>query len=82
MTDRTAGRIVLAMALLAAAGVAAACESDIDRQMRLEREALESSGELDDLKGQLETQNPDPYDPQTRNPTIRGPANRGRSRRR
>jgi len=66
MTYRSAGRTALALALLVAAGMTAACESDVDRAMREEREALKASGELEDLEQQLETQNPDPYDPKTR----------------
>ena len=56
-------RLVLTGSILALAGLLLACESDVDRQMRLEREALEASGELEDLEGQLNTVNPDPYDP-------------------
>jgi len=54
-------RLLLAAALLAGAGLAAACESDVDRQMRLEREALEEAGKLEALEQQLDTTNPDPY---------------------
>ncbi len=56
-------RLVLTGSILALAGLLLACESDVERQMRLEREALEASGELEDLEGQLNTVNPDPYDP-------------------
>jgi hypothetical protein len=49
--------------MLAFAGMTAACESDVERQMRLEREALKKSGELEELEEQVETVNPDPYDP-------------------
>lgn len=54
-------RLLLVAALLAFAGLTAACESDVDRQMRLEREALKKSGELEELEQQLDTTNPDPY---------------------
>ncbi|WP_340119958.1 hypothetical protein [Pelagibius sp. 7325] len=54
-------RPLLAATMLVLAGLVAGCESDIDRQMRLEREALEKSGELEELEGQLNTKNPDPY---------------------
>ena len=63
MTYRSAGRTALALALLAAAGMTAACESDVDRAMREEREALKASGQLEELEDQLQTKNPDPYDP-------------------
>ncbi|GAB4224412.1 MAG: hypothetical protein Tsb0032_28930 [Kiloniellaceae bacterium] len=56
-------RLLLIGTLVVAAGLAAACESDIDRKMRLEREALKDSGELEKLEGQLDTVNPDPYAP-------------------
>lgn len=55
--------LLLVGTLLALAGLTAACESDIDRQMRQEREALKKSGELEELEGQLNTTNPDPYAP-------------------
>lgn len=66
-------RPVTFAAILTLAGLTAACESDVDRQMRLEREALEAQGELEELEGQLNTTNPDPYDPEKR-----GTINRGR----
>jgi hypothetical protein len=52
---------VLAATMLILAGLVAGCESDIDRQMRQEREALKKAGELEELEGQLNTKNPDPY---------------------
>ncbi|MEQ9627223.1 MAG: hypothetical protein RLO02_03435 [Roseitalea porphyridii] len=54
-------RPLLAATMLVLAGLVAGCESDIDRQMRQEREALKKAGELEELEGQLNTQNPDPY---------------------
>lgn len=54
-------RLLLAGAMLAIAALTAACESDAERQMRLEREALQKSGELEELEKQLNTTNPDPY---------------------
>jgi hypothetical protein len=59
----SAGRGLLLGTLLALAGMTAACESDIDREMRQEREALKKAGELEELEGQLNTTNPDPYAP-------------------
>lgn len=56
-------RQVLVAAMLGLAGLTAACESAMEREMRLEREALEASGKLDELENQLNTVNPDPYDP-------------------
>ena len=76
MTNRRTGRMVLAMALLAATGLAVGCESDIDREMRLEREALEESGELEELEQQLNTVNPDPYDPEKNTSRFRGGHNK------
>ena len=55
------GRWLLLGAALTLAGLTASCESDIDREMRQEREALKKSGELEELEGQLNTTNPDPY---------------------
>jgi len=51
--------------LLALVGVAltAACETAAERQQRLEREAYIESLDLEELKGSLDTVNPDPYDP-------------------
>lgn len=63
MFDAKKSRLFLVATALAFAGLTAACESDVERQMRLEREALEESGELEELEGQLNTVNPDPYDP-------------------
>jgi hypothetical protein len=54
-------RPLLAATMLVLAGLVAGCESDIDRQMRQEREALKEAGELEELEGQLDTKNPDPY---------------------
>lgn len=54
-------RPFLAVTLLAFAGLTAACESSIEREMRLEREALKKSGELEELQNQVDTVNPDPY---------------------
>jgi len=62
---------VLAATMLVLAGLVAGCESDIDRQMRQEREALEKAGELEELEGQLNTTNSDPYSKEevgTKNP--------------
>lgn len=73
MRRATKNRLATAGTLLLLAGLTAACESDVDRQMRLEREALEAEGELEELEGQLNTTNPDPYDPKKR-----GTINRGR----
>lgn len=69
MFDAKKSRLFLAGTVLALAGLTAACESAVERQMRLEREALEATGELEKLEGQLDTVNPDPYDPKktTRN---------------
>ena len=63
MAYRIAGRILTIVALFTFGGLLAACESDVDRAMRLEREALKKSGELEKLEEQLNTTNPDPYDP-------------------
>ena len=63
MFHREVLRLGLVGAMLAIAGLTAACESTVEREMRLEREALEASGELEELEGQLNTVNPDPYDP-------------------
>lgn len=53
------GLLVLA-AFLAAAGLNA-CESATEREARLEREAYMKSLDVEELKKQLETVNPDPY---------------------
>ncbi len=63
MTYRTTGRTLLVTALLALAGLTAACESDAERAARLEREALIKAGKMEELQNSLETVNPDPYDP-------------------
>lgn len=75
MFEARISRLVLAVSMVIFAGLTAACESDVDRQMRLEREALEKQGDLEELEGQLNTVNPDPYDP-----AVRGTQNIGRSR--
>lgn len=67
-----AGRGLLLGTLLALAGMTAACESDIDREMRQEREALKKAGELEELEGQLNTTNPDPYGPGERKTVNNG----------
>jgi hypothetical protein len=54
-------RLLLAGAMVAIAGLTAACESNVQREMRLEREALKKSGELEELQNQVNTVNPDPY---------------------
>jgi hypothetical protein len=70
-------RFLLVGAALALAGLTAACESAVEREMRLEREALKKSGELEELEGQLNTTNPDPYAP-----SAVGTRNIGRSKQR
>ena len=55
------GRWLLLGVALTLAGLTAACESDIDREMRQAREVLKKSGELEELESQLNTTNPDPY---------------------
>ena len=69
-------RIPVLGVLLAAAALTAACETAAEREARLEREAYVESLDVEELKNQLETVNPDPYDPKSRR-TI----NRGRLRR-
>lgn len=54
-------RLLLAAALVAVAGVTAACESAAERQARLEREAYLESLDVEALKNSLKTVNPDPY---------------------
>jgi hypothetical protein len=71
MFDAKLKRLLLAGALVAAAGLTAACESDVQRQMRLEREALKESGELEELQKQVDTVNPDPYAPSPTKPVGR-----------
>jgi hypothetical protein len=63
MFDANRKRLLLAAAMVATAGLAAACESDVQREMRLEREALKKSGDLEELQKQLDTVNPDLYAP-------------------
>ncbi|WP_193368074.1 hypothetical protein [Pelagibius marinus] len=65
MFDAKNSRLILVATVLALAGLTAACESAVEREMRLEREALKESGELEELEKQVETVNPDPYDPKT-----------------
>ncbi len=77
MFDAKSSRLILVATMLAFAGMTAACESNVEREMRLEREALKESGELEELENQVNTVNPDPYDPKTR-----GTINRGRFSRR
>jgi hypothetical protein len=55
-------RLFLVAALLAAAGLTA-CESAAEREARLAREAYIKSLDVEELKKQLETVNPDPYAP-------------------
>jgi hypothetical protein len=55
-------RLFLVAALLAAAGLTA-CESAAERDARLAREAYLKSLDVEELKKQLETVNPDPYAP-------------------
>ncbi|MEO3431479.1 hypothetical protein AAFN88_21660 [Pelagibius sp. CAU 1746] len=64
MFDAKISRLILVATALTFAGLTAACESDIERKMRLEREALKKSGELEELENQVNTVNPDPYDPE------------------
>jgi len=60
-TDRK--RLLLVAAMLAVAGLTAACESAAERQARLEREAYIKTLDVEELKNSLETVNPDPYAP-------------------
>ncbi|WP_420347565.1 hypothetical protein [Pelagibius sp.] len=55
-------RVICLLLALAGTGLTAACESAAERQQRLEREAYIESLDLDELKGSLDTVNPDPYD--------------------
>jgi hypothetical protein len=55
-------RLLLVAALLAVAGLTAACESAAEREARLAREAYVKSLDVEELKKQLETVNPDPAD--------------------
>jgi hypothetical protein len=55
-------RLFLVAALLAVAGLTA-CESAAERDARLAREAYLESLDVEELKKQLETVNPDPYAP-------------------
>lgn len=54
---------MLVAALMAVAGLTAACESEAERRARLEREAYIKQLNVEELKKQLETVNPDPYAP-------------------
>jgi hypothetical protein len=65
-------RLLLAGAMLALAGLTAACESAAERQARLDREAYLESLDVEELKGSLETVNPDPYDPHGRGTSNMG----------
>src|SRR3546814_4662743 len=68
-------RLFLVAALLALAGLTA-CESAAEREERLAREAYIESLDIEELKKDLETVNPDPY---ARDKTRTG--NIGRSKR-
>ena len=65
-------RIPLIAVLLAAAALTAACETAAEREARLEREAYVESLDVEELKKQLDTVNPDPYDPKNRRTINRG----------
>jgi hypothetical protein len=56
-------RIFLIGALLAMAGLTTGCETNAERQARLEREAFMKTVDVEELKKQLNTVNPDPYAP-------------------
>ncbi|MGF1594937.1 MAG: hypothetical protein ACFCUW_16770 [Kiloniellaceae bacterium] len=56
-------RLLLVGAMLAIAGLTAACESAAERQARLDREAYIKSLDVEELKESLETVNPEPFDP-------------------
>ena len=56
-TPRALTLAALAMVL----GMTAACETAEERALREEREAYIESLDVDELKGSLETVNPDPY---------------------
>ncbi|MGF1632044.1 MAG: hypothetical protein ACFCUT_21415 [Kiloniellaceae bacterium] len=56
-------RLLLVAAMLAVAGLTAACESAAERQARLEREAYIKTLNVEELQNSLETVNPDPYAP-------------------
>ena len=60
MLDDARRRLLLVAALLAAGGLTA-CESAAEREARLERKAYVKSLDVEELKKQLETVNPDPY---------------------
>lgn len=59
-------------ALALVLGLTAACETAGERALRKEREAYIKSLDLDELKGSLETVNPDPYTDGTIKPHIGG----------
>ena len=63
MFHRDRKRLLLVAAMLAVAGLAAACESDAERRARLEREAYIKTLNVEELQNSLETVNPDPYAP-------------------
>ena len=54
-------RIVPFAALTAVLALTAACETAGERALREEREAYIETLDLEELKGSLETVNPDPY---------------------
>ena len=65
--------LLVVAGLLAVTLPAAACETAAERQARLEREAYVKSLDVEELKKQLDTVNPDPYAPKNA-----GTINRGR----
>lgn len=54
-------RTIVLTALALVLGLTAACETSGERALREEREAYIESLDLEELKGSLETVNPDPY---------------------
>jgi len=54
-------RLLLVGAMLALAGLVTACETAAEREARLEREAYIKTLDMEELKQQLDTVNPDPY---------------------
>ena len=65
-------RLFLIAAMLAVAASTAACESEAERQARLEREAYIKSLDTEELKNSLKTVNPDPYSSETTAPMSFG----------
>lgn len=57
--------LILGAVVLTGLGLAA-CESAAERELRLAREAELSATEIEQLKKELHTVNPDPYDPKQR----------------